>query len=290
MAFLVGRWTDNVAVAIIDLTREDHSYFFGLFQTDGHLQGGTRQRGKATIELAVKDIDLLLQLPHLFDGVKSTVSTRTRTTNFAATYTSATWRMCNLAFRRELELSGVPVGRKSKEVSPPSRQFHQRGYFRGLLDGDGSVGFTRAGLPFIGFVTASSSLADYFCSTVKNITGAERTAKRNARDDIFSLMVASEPASRLAEWAYPQGCLALNRKSTAAAAVAAWVRPQGMRARPVFGRQPWTLEEDAVVASTKVKEAAMLLGRTESAVNVRRWRLRNAATSAPATDGMEQLF
>lgn len=261
---------------IIDLTREDHSYFIGLFQTDGHLESGKGQKGKATIELAGVDIDLLMRLPQLFEGVRSSVSTRTRTTNFSSDYTSATWRICNLAFRRELESCGVPAGRKSNHVAPPAGLFHQRGYFRGLLDGDGSVGFTRTGMPFVGFVTASSCLADYFCSTTRTITGVVRTAKRNNRDGVFSLMVASEPAVQLADWAYPPGCFALDRKRLAAASVAAWVRPPNMRARPLLGKRAWAAEEDAVVVSTNVKEAARLLGRTESAVTIRRWRLRHA--------------
>ncbi|MDJ0005231.1 LAGLIDADG family homing endonuclease [Rhodococcus fascians] len=261
---------------IIDPTREDHAYFIGLFQTDGHLEKGKGQKGKATIELAAADVDLLMRLPQLFDGVNSSVSTRTRTTNFSADYTSATWRICNLAFRRELELCGVPAGRKSKQVAPPVVPFHPRGYFRGLLDGDGSVGFTRSGMPFISFVTASSSLADFFCATAQTVSGVIRTPKRNTRDDVFSLMVANDSAARLAEWAYPPDCLALDRKRLAAASVAAWVRPPGMRARPLLGSRVWAAAEDAIALSSTVKEAARVLGRTESAVVIRRWRLRHA--------------
>ncbi|MGA9873202.1 MAG: hypothetical protein WBQ44_18930 [Rhodococcus sp. (in: high G+C Gram-positive bacteria)] len=273
---------------IIDLTKEDHAYFVGLFQTDGHLQGGTGQRGKAVIELSVKDIDLLRRLSDLFPESNSTVTTRTRTTNFAVDYTSAMWRMCDLSFRRELEACGVPVGRKSVQVGPPESPFHERGYFRGLLDGDGSVGFTRTGLPFVSFVTASARLAAYFCATVKTVTGAVRNSNRNTRDNVFSLLVAGEPGAQLAGWVYPPGCLALDRKRSAAVNVAAWVRPAGMRARPVLGRRSWTAEEDAIVASTTVRDAAQKLNRTEQSVNVRRWRLRNA-DSRTSLDNPEML-
>ena len=271
-------------VAIIDLSREDHAYFVGLFQADGHLECGAGQKGRAAIELAARDIELLLRLPHLFPGVNSTVSTRTRTTNFATKYTSATWRIYNLEFRRELESCGVPVGRKSNDVGPPAGPYHERGYFRGLLDGDGSVGFTGTGRPFVGLVTASSSLADHFCATVKAVAGTVRTPKRNTRDNVFSLMVSSEPAARLAEWAYPRGCLALERKCLAAAGVAAWARPSDMRARPFLGSRRWTIDEDLVVTTATIRDAARLLGRTETAVNARRWRLRNAATQTTAKD------
>ena len=264
-------------VRIIDLTREDHAYFFGLFQTDGHLHAGTGQKGSAAIELAVRDVGLLQRLGGLFPEMRTRVSTRTRSTNFASSYESATWRANDLAFRRELEACGIPVGRKSKDVCPPVGLFHERGYFRGLLDGDGSVGFTGTGRPFVSLVTASSDLAAYFCATVKAVTGAVRTPKRNTRDDVFSPMVASEPAARLAGWTYPPGCLALDRKAHAAAEVAAWMRPDSMRARPALGKRVWTAKEDEIVRTTTIRDAAERLGRTEQSVNVRRWRLRTAA-------------
>ena len=265
----------------VDLTRPDHAYFFGFAQTDGSLYAGTGQRGRLTIELSERDESVLHSFTTLFD-VYSRVSYRERTTNFGR-HRSATWTACDLAFRTELVELGLPTGRKSATVAPPSGLFSVQDYLRGLVDGDGSVGFTRTGRPFVSFVSASQPLAEFFCAQALRVAGAYRTPKRNARDSVYNLMVAGDPAAPLAEWLYPDGCLALERKRTAAGLVAAWTRPAGMRARPVAGARRWTAHEDADVFAGSIREAAIRLGRSESAVNIRRFRLRLASSTTDPT-------
>ncbi|PZF81569.1 LAGLIDADG family homing endonuclease [Jiangella anatolica] len=260
----------------LDLTRDEHAYFFGFFQTDGHLSAGPGGKGRAAIEVSARDIDTLYAFSELFPDVPSSVTERSRATNFSRLHRSATWSAQVRSFREELIACGVPVGRKSDALRPPTVPFDPRGYLRGLIDGDGSVGFTGAGRPFISLTTASEAIAAYFCGQVLSVTGARRTPGRNRRDQVFGPMVASDPAATLAAWLYPAGCLALARKAAAAEAVAAWRRPAAMRAR-ALSRRAWTPEEDEVVRSRTIKEAAEQLGRTEQSVNLRRWRLRQRA-------------
>ena len=267
----------------LNLTHPDHAYFFGFAQTDGSHYAGTRQRGRLTIELSERDEAVLHSFTNLFD-VYSRVSYRQRTTNFGP-HRAATWTVCDLAFRRELVELGLPTGRKSATVAPPLTQFSVQDYLRGLIDGDGSVGFTRTGRPFIGFVTASQPLAEFFCAQALSVVGAYRTPKRNARDHVYNLMVAGDPAAPLAAWLYPDGGLALERKREAAALVAAWTRPSGMRARPAAGARRWTATEDADVFNGSTREAASRLRRSEKSVTIRRWRLRHA-TSTQENDGL----
>ncbi len=116
-------------------------------------------------------------------------------------------------------------------------------------------------------------MAEFFCSQVLGVTGARRTVNRNRRDGVFNPMVTSEPAALLAAWAYPPGCLALDRKRRAAEAAASWVRPATMR-RPSVRRR-WTREQDEVLLATPDdRVAAERLGRTEASVQMRRWRSR----------------
>jgi hypothetical protein len=258
----------------LDLTRPADAYFFGFAQTDGSHYAGTRQRGSLTIELSERDDAVLHSFTTMFD-VYSRVSYRERITNFGAQRT-ATWTVCDLSFRRELVELGLPTGRKSETVAPPTTVFSVRDYMRGLIDGDGSIGFTGQGRPFVCFVTASQPLAEFFCAQALRVVGAYRTPSRNARDDIYNLMVAGDPAASLAAWLYPEGCLALARKRDAATLVAAWTRPAGMRARPVAGARRWTAAEDADVFKGSIREAASRLGRSEKSVNIRRSRLRRA--------------
>ncbi|MBN9793689.1 hypothetical protein DMP17_34685 [Pseudonocardia sp. TMWB2A] len=256
----------------LDPTDEDHAYFLGLFQTDGHLRAADRNRGAATIELGVRDIAVLDAFVGLFaPGLRSTVTTRVRRTNFAERHESATWKTHAWSFRTELQALGLPAGRKSGSVAPPAGPVHVRGYLRGLVDGDGSVGFTARGYPFVGFTTASPALHAYFCAQVLDVTGVVRRSLANARDGVFNTIVMNEPAAALAEFLYPPGCLALPRKLAAAGTVARWRRPEGMRARSSPRR--WTAAEDRLVARLPPAEAAAELGRTVASVSMRRWRL-----------------
>jgi hypothetical protein len=252
--------------------RPDHAYFFGFAQTDGSHYAGTGQRGRLSIELSQRDEAVLHAFVSLF-SIYSRVSYRERTTNFGL-HRAAVWTVCDLAFRRELAELGLPTGRKSATVAPPLTRFSNQDYLRGLIDGDGSIGFTRTGRPFVGFVTASQPLAEYFCAQGLSVAGAYRTPNRNTRDHIYNLMVAGDPAASLAAWLYPDGCLALERKREAAALVSAWTRPSGMRARPVAGARRWTAEEDADVFTGSIRESAARLGRSEKSVGIRRSRLR----------------
>ncbi|MGY1746773.1 LAGLIDADG family homing endonuclease [Blastococcus sp. SYSU D00695] len=261
----------------LDLRIPAHAYFFGFAQTDGCLYAGVGQKGRFSIELSVRDEAVLHAFAGLFD-VYSRVSYRERTTNFGP-HRSAVWTVSDLAFRRELVGLGLPSGRKAATVAPPAGPVSLPDYLRGLVDGDGSVGLTRTGRPFVSFVTASRPLAEFFCAQALAVTGAHRVPRRNTRDGVFNPMVAGDPAAPFAAWLYPDGCLALDRKRESAARVAAWTRPVGMRARPVAGARRWTAAEDADVFTGSIREAARRLGRSERSVTIRRVRLRRAGVA-----------
>ncbi|WP_034511498.1 LAGLIDADG family homing endonuclease [Blastococcus sp. URHD0036] len=259
----------------LDLRLPAHAYFFGFAQTDGCSYAGSGQKGRFSIELSVRDEAVLHSFAALFD-VYSRVSYRDRTTNFGP-HRSAVWTVSDLAFRRELVDLGLPSGRKATTVAPPASPVSLPDYVRGLVDGDGSVGLTRTGRPFISFVTASQSLAEFFCAQALAVAGAHRVPRRNSRDGVYNPMVAGDPAAPFAAWLYPEGCLALDRKRESAARVASWTRPVDMRARPVCGSRRWTAAEDADVFTGSIREAARRLGRSEKSVTIRRSRLRSAS-------------
>ena len=260
------------ADTVFDLADPARAYVFGFLQADGHHRAGAGRKGSITVEIKASDIDLLRQMQVVLPW-KTSIWRRTRSTNFAASYECATLTLCAMQGRARLLELGLPVGRKSTIIAPPAEPFSHRDYMRGLFDADGSVGFARNGMPFLSLVTTSRAIADFTCAEILRITGARRTAKPNARDHAMNIMVASDPAASLASWLYKDASIALSRKRHAALAVTAWQRPAGWRARSV--RKPWTADEDDLVMTLSVGEAARRLGRTESSVNVRRWRLRH---------------
>ncbi|MFF2304477.1 hypothetical protein ACFVVP_18465 [Streptomyces sp. NPDC058128] len=263
----------------MDLQDPEYAYMFGFLQADGHLSRGTGQKGKLTTEINVRDIAILREFQRL-TPYKSSITERTRSTNFSWKHHSATWNLCALEARTILNQLGLPYGKKSKTITPPRVAFSRHDYLRGVIDADGSVGYTGQGLPFVSLTTASTAIGAYLCHYAKKVTGAERMIRRNARDGIYNVLYTKEAAVLLAEHLYYPGCLALERKMSAAASLASWVRPSGMKVRPP--RKPWTAAEDRVLlAAPTAAHAAAELGRSQKSCQVRRWRLVNGVgTSA----------
>ncbi|MET9487972.1 hypothetical protein [Nocardia sp. NPDC006630] len=256
---------------MFDLTSPEVSYMVGLFQSDGSHYGSTAGKGRLSLEISERDADILPKLQRLIP-YHSNIKTRTRDTNFKKAYTSQCLNICSQEVRTEFERFGVPVGKKSDSIQPPTEAFSRPDYLRGIIDGDGSVGFTARGYPFVGIVTASPFIAQHFCAEVADVCGVRRTARPNSRDGVFNIMVMSCAAALLAGWCYPPGSLAIQRKYNAALEIAQWKPPSS---RYGHARQAWTADEDAVVSSNSVEKAAELLGRTVQSVSMRRWRLRD---------------
>jgi hypothetical protein len=264
----------------MDLEDPDYAYMFGFLQADGHLSQQSRQRGRMTVEINARDIELLREFQRL-TPYNSSIRERTRSTNFAETAHSAIWSLCSLQARTRLNELGLPYGRKSRNIAPPRVEFSRRDYLRGVIDADGSVGYTGKGFPFVSLTTASTAIGAYLCHYAKKVTGAERTIKRNTRDGIYNVLYTTEAAQDLAAHLYYPGCLSLDRKRAAAGSLAAWVRPATMRVAP--DRRRWKEWEDRVLLRLKDDAAAAKeLGRTEKSCYVRLWRLRTGLVPMPS--------
>lgn len=161
--------TKKMKEKILALENPFYAYLFGLIQTDGHLYQNSRNRGRLSIELGRRDEELLLKLQKRLP-FNSTISYRTRKTNFSDKYVSVIWNIFEKRFRDFLIENGIPSGRKSKIISTPFCKYSKTDYFRGLIDGDGSLGLTAKGFPFLSFITASSEIAKEYLSFLKSIT------------------------------------------------------------------------------------------------------------------------
>ncbi|MFD0328694.1 LAGLIDADG family homing endonuclease [Streptacidiphilus monticola] len=201
-------------MTFMNLENPDHAYLFGFLQADGHLFRGRGQKGRLTVELNARDIELLERFKALCP-YPSSVTTRTRATNFSPESRTAVWSVCALAFRRELVCLGLPEGRKSARIAPPGIPFSARDYLRGLIDADGSLGMTAKGNPFVSLVTQSDALAEYFCESVRQLTGVVHRPRRNRRDSVFNLYYErSRPSSCRTASTKPPAChSAASRRS-----------------------------------------------------------------------------
>ena len=263
---------EPIAHEFMDLRVPEYAYMFGFLQADGHLKQGPGRKGRLSAEINVRDIDLLREFQKL-TPYYSSVSERTRTTNFAETAHSAVWSLCSLEARTKINELGLPYGRKSKTIAPPRSEFSRCDYLRGIIDADGSLGYTGKGFPFLSLTTASTAVGAYLCRYAKEVTGAERNIKRNTRDEIYNIHYTMETAQSLAAHFYYPGCLSLERKQKAADSLSPWIRPAGMRA--AHTRRRWEQWEDRKLLELNDKAvAAEELGRTETSCSLRLWRLR----------------
>jgi DNA-binding transcriptional regulator WhiA len=144
---------------------KDTSYLIGLFQSDGHMSKGKGNKGRAQIEISSKDEDIIHKIKEIIPynyGIRKRVRNIVmKEKNYL--HESININICNMEFRKFLEDNGVSYGKKSKIIDvPKSENLSKLDYIRGLFDGDGSLGFTKTGFPFIGFVTESENIKDYY--------------------------------------------------------------------------------------------------------------------------------
>jgi hypothetical protein len=257
----------------IDPMRDDHAYFLGLLATDGAIYEHTRNRGRVSFEIGAADAAILHRLAAAIP-YKAHISERRRNTNFRADYSSTVLAFHALDLRRSLALLGYVSGKKAFSVRPPLAPFHEKGFWRGVLDGDGSLGLTRKNRPFVSLVTGSEPLRNAYVAFLSRLTGSRPNPNRNTRDHVYNIVLFDEPAQALAASLYTPEVLAIPRKAEASRAILAWRRPEGRR-RVNFDRRRWNADEDRLVLSRfSEADVAAKLGRTKASVSVRRWRLR----------------
>lgn len=271
--------TKKMKEEILTLVNPFYAYLFGLIQTDGHLYQNSRNRGRLSIELGKRDEELLLELQKRLP-FNSSISERTRKTNFRNEYVSVIWNVFDKRFRDFLMENGVPYGRKSNIIKTPVGKYSKIDYFRGLIDGDGSLGLTSKSFSFLSFITASSEVAFEYLRFLKSITGKQKTSIQNKRDNVFNIAVYKEDAQKVVRTLYYENCLALPRKLEKAKEVLSWQRPSTMR--KVEDRKRWTVVEDNFILSNSLRDAMIKLDRSQNSIEMRLWRLKS--NSQPVTD------
>jgi hypothetical protein len=255
----------------IDLTIPEYAYMFGFFQADGNLYQDTRNRGKFTISLNSRDEHILYSFQKMI-SVNSSIKTRIRDTKFKKNFISSTLSICNLEFRTLLNQLGIPYGKKSAIIKSPIVPYSKIDYYRGLIDGDGSLGLTKKGFPFISLTTYSDDSANDYKQFIYDTIGVVNNGKRNQRDHIYNLILFNKDAQCLAKILYPDGCLCLKRKFKKMQKMLSWTRPKNWKKETRI--QSWTPEQDQYIQIHAVKDSMQILNRSKQSIEMRLWRLR----------------
>lgn len=258
------------------LSTENLNYIIGFLQTDGHHSVQTRNRGKIQIELNYKDIDILEKIQKiLIPYINCTIKSRVRDTNFKQNSHQINLSIYDLIFRTAIK-PYVPVGKKSEIIEPPYllANFSKRHYIRGLIDADGSIGISKENRPFISLCTSSEKIKEFLIKDIEEIIGLKKEIKRNARDNVYNIMLNNEEAIKYAEYLYEDSNLYLNRKYNEYLQFNNWIRTIPKKTWSV---KKWNKEEDLIVLNSNLslQEKMEKLQRTNKSINIRIWRLNN---------------
>jgi len=246
-----------------------NSYLIGLLQTDGNIYETTRNRGRITLELSEKDSDIIEKINNIIPEY-SKIYRRTRNTNFKQNSQSISLKIFDMEMRNHLK-KFIPVGNKNKTINIPDNII-EIDYWRGIIDGDGSLGLTSKNIPFISLVTKSSDLAISFINFIKNITGVIKTSTPNKRDDIYNIMLTKELAQCLVKTLYYDNCICIDRKKEKAVIVLSWNRPDNMK-KITWNKKRWNNDEDDYILTHSIEDSITSLNRNENSIKIRLSRL-----------------
>ena len=246
---------------------QEKSYIFGLLGTDGNLCLQDRNRGKITLEVNSKDRDICEKLFKIIPNSK--ISERTRNTNFKDNYTSTVFANHQLAIRQELIDFGYPIKDKTNLISIPIQEYSEKDFWRGVIDGDGSLGFISDGSPFLSLVTKSESLKNEYCNFLFKHFGIEKNINRNKRDNVYNITLKNEDAIMVTHFLYDDNVISLDRKNQKAQEMFNWVRTKPKAP----ARKRWTPEEDKFILEHSIEESMTALKRTEKSIKTRLYRL-----------------
>ena len=193
---------------ICNITIEDFSYILGLFYADANI---TQKGNCKTVnyEISIQDKDIIEKLLKIIPD--SYVSERIRNTNFKQNYKSISLHTSNKDFINMLIENGYPLKDKACLISIPKKEYSERDFWRGIIDGDGSFGIRKTGC-YISLVTKSSELKESFIKYVFKITGKKIISNKNKRDDIYNVGVCVDFAYKLIKNLYSNSELYIKRK------------------------------------------------------------------------------
>lgn len=205
---------------VLDLKTDIHAYFYGYALADANLRENTRNRGCLSFEIKSSDIDILKELSNKMQW-QSSFCFRKRVTNFGPIETCSL-KFFDINLRKQLMNYGFPAGKKSDICDVPNCEYDENAFWRGFLDGDGSLGLTAQNKPFVSLVTTSDKIASAYLDFIEKITGEVKHNNRNKRDNAYNIAVFNEMAVIMVNEIYAGKDLSIERKKNKAKEILDW--------------------------------------------------------------------
>ena len=253
-------------------------YIYGILITDGNLnltyyKNGNIRRGRVTLSISPKDADIAYKLAdcipnsHIKHRKKEIISINSHsyknyeTIEFINNYK---W------FRDELINRGFPIKDKTYTCSIPNDYYDESDFWRGVIDGDGSIGYTSTGEPFLSLTTCSDRLSNSYKQFLFENFGIEKILKKNKRDGCYNIVLKNEDAINVATFLYECAEIYIDRKYNKYLEIKNWVRT-----KKKICRKCWNKFEDDYIMTHTIEESVNELKRSERSVKCRLFRIKH---------------
>ena len=226
-----------------------YSYLYGLFGADGSVKLNNKNNIIGLVlEINEKDKDIIYAIESLLND--SSVSYRTRDTNFKKDYSSITLHCHDKNFLAYCENNGFPKVDKDKNINIPLI-YSEPDFWRGVIDGDGSIGSKKVdNQPFVNLTTNSDYLKESFCDLIQKITKFRPKCNRNKRDNIYNITLHGIKALKILQYIYQDAEIFLLRKYEKYQSVASWQKKNMAGIK----RQLWSKEEEDDLFKLTIQE------------------------------------
>lgn len=251
------------------MLNEFDSYLYGLILTDGTINSRTRNRGKIAIELRREDRELLEKIK--LNMPECTLRDRVRETNFKQYSESSILSIFKKEIRERFIGYGIPITDKSIRGTIPNQQYSEKDFWRGVFDGNGSIGFTGNGEPYVSLVTKSENLKTEFLKLLFEKYGIKKHLRPNKRDGVYNIVAKNEDAQLLSAYMYDGADIFMQRKYDSYIAISKWVRTKKR-----VNERSWTDEEIDYIQVHTIDESVKILNRTRSSIKMKIYRLRKS--------------
>lgn len=246
-----------------------YSYLYGLFGTDGNVRrtNDNQHIYDLTLEIIDEDIvnKILLVLPDCFK------TERTRDTNFKKDCHSYILHCHNKDFILWCEKNNFPIQNKTNTLALPN-QYSESDFWRGIIDGDGSIGLKKVEQqPFINLTTKSDALKEAYCDYIYKLTNFRPKCNRNKRDNIYNITLHGEKAIKILNDIYKNNSIYIERKYQSYLSVKDW-KKQDLKK---VVRLPWTKTEEMDLTTLELQDfQAKYPNRTLVAIKAKRAKLK----------------
>lgn len=180
------------------MTNRNLSYIYGLFITDGWIGKRDGTPISINLEVSIKDKDIVEKLHEIIPC--SSIIYRKRDTNFKKGAESVIFGYYRQDLCLKLIKMGFPFEDKTNLARPPIVPYDRNCFWRGVIDGDGSLGIKESSKkPFLSLATKSELLRDSFCDFLHDINHKNYNPNRNKRDNIYNIGCNGASAKKVIE-------------------------------------------------------------------------------------------